>query len=161
MSDVIIAIVPAAGHEALVATVPSVLPHMAFMEPERPALLTRCAVCSRWDCVEYAHWMDDRTDLPRALVLHAPGGPRLGMVRAMEAAGAVGDDAFVGARFGRWGGLVPAVYLDRVGLLRPVELNVEPPESMQAAPYLFPWALAHLLVQVGKGSEVLTFPVTP
>ena len=162
--DVIIAIVPAPGHEGLVAPVPSVLPHMAFMEPERPALLTRCAICSRWDCVEYAHWIDDRVDLQRALVLYAPGGPKLGMVRAMEAVGFRLDGAY------NWGvdiedvqhygkpvmteAIARTAYGDRF------TWPVPDPDDLPSVAYTA-FAIAHLALQRGLGVEVLVLPVSP
>ena len=148
MSDVIIAIVPAEGHEGLTADGPM---------GERPALLLRDL--GEWLTVDRAaHAPHLYNDCDVALVLHAPGDPKLGMVRAMEAAGAVGNAAFIGARFGYWGGLVPAVYLDRSHNAGSVELNLEPPRPLRLAPYLFPFAVAHLLLQRGIAREVLVLP---
>lgn len=81
----IIAIVPAPGHEALVAEGPM---------GERPALL-RGVIDGGW----YPPGQLNEHRIPdgrRALVLHAPGDPKLGMLRAMGAApGWVCSDAQV------------------------------------------------------------------
>lgn len=150
----IIAVVPAKGHEYLVASAPSVLPDMAFMEPERPAVLTRCEHCGRWDCVEYGHWISDRSDLPRALVLYAPGGPRLGMLRALAAIKA-------GINVWRDRSLRPpkddvravaATHPDTTKVVVPT-----PPGLPDGA--LRAFGLAHLLVQRGIASEVIVLPL--
>lgn len=157
MSDVIIAIVPAPGHEGLVAEGPL---------EERPAVLRR-TVGSVWVPENGSNAVG-----LRALVLYAPGGPRLGMVRAMEAAG-VGPNVrayrcYDGPARGQWWER-PEYYSDRRRETRADWSIPEHPFMGDPGPVTgdYPhagapaYALAHLLHQRGLASEVLVLPVTP
>lgn len=159
MGDVIIAIVPAPGHEGLVTEGPM---------GERPALLYG-VIGGGWfpPCRLNEHRIPDGR---RALVLYAPGGPRLGMVRAMEAAG-VGPNVrayrcYDGPARGQWWER-PEYYSDRRRETRADWSIPEHPFMGDSDPVIGDYshagapayAVAHLLHQIGKGSEVLVLPV--
>lgn len=162
MSDVIIAIVPAPGHEGLVA---AWMPQGFRGTVERPARVIRCS-CGAWACPVMAdgHMLthDD------ALILHAPGGPRLGMVRALEAL-AVGPDVrayrcYDGLPRGKWWDR-PDFYSDRKRELRldwpiPEHTFLGEPNAIGDFPHpgASAYALAHLALQRGLASEVLVLP---
>lgn len=171
MNDVIIAIVPAPGHEGLTADGPLV----AGCRPERPMTIRRCS-CGVWGCpsldgvvVAGVHHATPQT-YDVALVLHAPGGPRLGMVRAMEAVG-MGKGAYgwsIELRAhpgGKWSGAATTERGDGIGWDLSWHEDVPVPEPQRgvsacvSAPHAVAYALAHLLLQFGKGSEVLVLPV--
>lgn len=94
-----------------------------------------------------------------ALVLHAPGGPKLGMLRAMEAAGMVADvtagiaypDTLDGLTAGG-GGWWASYSNERGGQFR--WAVPEPPANLGLAADA--WSLAHLLLSRGIASEVVT-----
>lgn len=159
MPDVIIALVPAVGHESLVADGPRV----PGCEPERPMLLRRCS-CGSWLCPALDGALVGGVHHPEpaardlALVLYAPGDPKLGMVRAEATVkGFVMAIAEPGPRlFCLF--LRRDVPVDHPENATSFILN-DPPELPESA--LDAFALAHLLLQRGKGSEVLVLPVTP
>lgn len=163
MSDVIIAIVPAPGHEGLVAEGPRVL----GCKPERPMLLRRCScgswLCPSWDGIVVGglhHPALEGHDV--ALVLYAPGGPRLGMVRAMEALDVedYGWSWHADQRRVRQPADPVGATLSRPGS-ESLSVVVDPwPLSDRHTPAAYALVLAHLLHQRGLASEVLVLPVS-
>lgn len=153
----IIAIVPAPSHSSLVAEGPM---------GERPACLVRWAHRQDYEPQTLADGTvrtfvpDDwrvpdedelSTNYERALVLFAPGDPKLGMLRAMEAA--FGNDAE--ASTVRYESSVSEGWLsDRNGDTLADWPVVGPPPGMPVLA-LPAFALAYLLVQRGPGAEVL------
>lgn len=176
MSDVIIAIVPAPGHEGLVAEGPSV----PGCTPERPMTIDVERPGAAHPCVAgclmniFGEPSMDLSSLRpgdecpacygrglvsvTALVLYAPRGPRLGMVRAMEAAALdfVPELTRFGAPVDGTGGRV--VYL-RLASEEAIQVRAWPPDSCRDVGPLFAFGVAHLLHQRGLASEVLVLPV--
>lgn len=149
MGDVIIAVVPAPGHEHLIAEGPM---------GERPALLV---------LVDSGLWSPMRRGLlshdgRRALVLHAPGDPRLGMVRLRAALGLNDRRVHTEKDPHRWVGFVLSdrIYGDEVYFPREVVWGLpddvaDIPGSARDA-----YALAHLAKARGLVAEVLVLEVT-
>lgn len=95
-----------------------------------------------------------------ALVLHAPGGPRLGLVRAMEALGITDCWCISDIGSDEWRVFIGTPDYEE-GIRQP---NMPPPpHGVADAGWQAhrAYAAAHLLLQIGKGSEVLVLPVTP
>lgn len=148
--NVIIAVVPAPGHEDLIAEVMG----------ERPARMVQN---------EDGHWLIDTfpdtgsSAVCRALVLHAPGGPLLGMVRLRATLGLPNghDIDLVGSKPESGPAIFRAVHSDPDGRdVAVYDLPSEPPEGVA------PWglagrayALAHLAHQRGIVAEVLVLEV--
>lgn len=135
-ADIIIAIVPAKGHEGLTAEGP---------EGEMPATVQH-GTCLACYAVRWVRWLRDpgcacgnaltEIDASRAaLVLHAPGGPRLGMVRAR----AVCQGDPTREEIGQFMDALPVgeMSMDALGI----------------------WCFAHLMRVRGFAAEVLVLPV--
>lgn len=138
--DVIIAIIPAKGHEGLVEAGERIPNHPA-VRVERPMTISRC-MCGAYACK--SHYLDGHGYalgkggelIGEALVLFAPGGPRLGMVRLQKA-------------------LHPYLAsVDRSAIAAPPDFEARGFEFCSA------WAGAHAAKQRGLASEVLVLPVT-
>lgn len=176
----IIAIVPAPGHEALVAEGPSV----DGCVPERPMTIDVLRPGSRHPCVDGclmnlfrvppldlsglkpgdecpACYDRGLVSVP-ALVLHAPGDPKLGVLRAMEAAEVADGNSVDLCDYGSFSGpaRLGGVESDADGCdVRVWGVGAEVPEWV--APWSSPgraFALAHLLVQRGIAAEVIVLP---
>lgn len=164
MSDVIIAVVPAKGREGLTAEGPPISPGAS---PERPALVYRCG-CGQWGHFGCASLLSEKRQV--ALVLHAPGDPRLGMVRLMEALGVIecfckpstnpddGDDWPLFSRRTAAESMARHANVARPPPLIVSEVSIMPPQRSALADA---YAIAHLAVQRGLVSEVLVLPVAP
>jgi hypothetical protein len=141
----IIAIVPSPDHAHLTAEGPL---------GERPALLYRFRL------LEGAPWGFTSGDAPPAadydvaLVLHAPGDPRLGMLRAMEVA-FPGTD-LDGARVSAWADGSSALIDGMGGTLTDWDAPAMPVGVSEQTPAGQSFALAHLLLSLGKAVEVVT-----
>lgn len=149
-ANTIVAVVPATGHEALVAYGKA----HPWWDAERPTLLV-CCVCGAWDCTQPQGGMHHRGMFqPRALVLYAPSEPRFGMVRAMDAAGLLHQDMLYAYRdpFDVWFGAYPG---------RPMwMLPHKPPGGGANAQLDAAFVLAHFLLhEPGKVADVLVLPL--
>ena len=143
MGDVIIAVAPAPGHEHLIAYGK----HHPWCDSERPMLLT-CCVCGAWDCAQQRGNDHYRGIFqPKALVLHAPGDPRPGMVRLRAALG-VTD----------WGMVWSA---EKHGVRMRSNLgdhDFPPPRPTTSIKPLACWCLGSLAKARGIVAEVLVLP---
>lgn len=143
--SVIIAIIPATGHEGLVAEGPM---------GERPALLYRCG-CGQWGAHPRVGAVCHERKRTVALVLHAPGDPKLGMVRLMEAL--FGDDADEVA-VGSGSGKGRVFWRDGQPYKKHKSWPVPLLDAGVAARVVH--AAAHLAVQRGIATEVLVLSKT-
>jgi hypothetical protein len=152
---VIIAIVPHPDHAHLTAEGPRV----TGCKPERPMTLRRCS-CGAWTCPAFDGVLVAGVHHPApqaydvALVLHAPGDPRLGMLRAMEVA-FPGTD-LDGARVSAWADGSSALIDGMGGTLTDWDAPAMPVGVSEQTPAGQSFALAHLLLSLGKAVEVVT-----
>lgn len=162
MMGIIIAIIPAPGHEGLVADGPSA----PGCTPERPMLMTEaaCGRCGKatWTraCCPpspggYALRFGPRSR--RALVIRAPGDPRLGMVRLKDALGLTGRPVHTQKDPHRWVGFVLSDRSYGDDVFFPRELAWTIPDDVASVPgeARAAYALTHLATKRGVVAEVL------